>query len=237
MVPPNGDNRDAPFQASTEESAYHQNWPIMVEETGSNKRGKGFLILILLVVLAGSAVAGFVLFKDRVFRARNIPNTGSSANNAVRGGATEPKPRDAREDPRSAASPAAAQGGGKPVSPGPGQSPEVTSPSPAATVAGRVDAGKAPQTTQAGDASGARVTLQAASFPSEASAKQFQDRLVQAGLPAYVVAADIPHRGKWYRVRAGKFSSQDEARKAAETWRKRMAAAGINTQLVPCDSQ
>jgi len=81
------------------------------------------------------------------------------------------------------------------------------------------------------------TSLQAASFPSESSAKQFQDKLVKAGLPAYVVAADIPHRGRWFRVRAGRFASQEEAHKAAESFRKQAAAAGINLQLVPCDYQ
>jgi cell division septation protein DedD len=128
----------------------------------------------------------------------------------------------------------------KPVTPGPGQPPEAPSFSPGTVAAGAGDSGNAQQTTQtaqAAQAGGAKVTLQAASFPTEGSAKQFQDRLVQAGLPAYVVAADIPHRGKWYRVRAGKFASQDEARQAAASWRKQMAAAGINSQLVPCEYQ
>jgi len=236
MVPPSGDSRDAPFQASAEQSAYHQNWPIMVEEPNSKKRGKGILILLLLVVLAGSAVAGFVLFKDRLLRSHNVPNAGSGANNAATVGATEPKPQDTR-DPRSAPSPAAAQAGVKPAVPGASQLPVATSPSPAPVAAVGSDSAKPQQTPQSVDAGPARVTLQAASFPSEVSAKQFQDKLVKAGLPAYVVAADIPHRGKWYRVRAGKFSGQDEARQTAESWRKRMAAAGINSQLVPCDYQ
>jgi cell division protein FtsN len=213
----------------------------MVEEPGSKKRGKGVLVLLLLVVLAGSTVAGFVLFKDRVFKPHNASSAGPGANSPAGTGPTEAKPQNPREDPRGAPSPVTAQAGVKPVNPGPGaapaQSTEATSPSPAPVAAGRPDSAKPEQTPQSVDAASARVTLQAASFPSEVSAKQFQDKLVQAGLPAYVVAADIPHRGKWYRVRAGKFSTQDEARQAAESWRKRMAAAGINSQLVPCDYQ
>ena len=237
MVPAN-ESREAPFQSSAEESAYHQNWPIMVEETSSKRRGKGILILLLLVLLAGSAVAGFVLFKGGVFGARG-PSTGPSANSAGRAVATDTKPQ---EDQRTVSPPAAAQAGARPGIPG--QLSAAVSPSPAPVAGGMHDSGKSqeiPQTGQAGaqtaQSSEAKVTLQAASFPSEGSAIEFQDRLVKAGLPAYVVAADIPHRGKWYRVRAGKFSSQDEARQAAESWHKRMAAAGINSQLVPCQYQ
>jgi cell division septation protein DedD len=77
--------------------------------------------------------------------------------------------------------------------------------------------------------------LQAASFPNEGGAKAYSDKLVRAGVPAYVIAADIPRRGRWYRVRAGKFAAPDEARKYATEWQQRARAAGINIQLVTVD--
>ncbi|MGH9764151.1 MAG: SPOR domain-containing protein, partial [Blastocatellia bacterium] len=74
-----------------------------------------------------------------------------------------------------------------------------------------------------------------ASFPNQAGANEFLQRLVRARIPGYVVAAQIPHRGTWYRVRAGKFSNAKEQKEAGDDWRQRARAAGIDIQLVPCD--
>jgi cell division septation protein DedD len=79
------------------------------------------------------------------------------------------------------------------------------------------------------------VSLQAASFPNQAAANAFSERLARAGVPAYVVAADIPKRGRWYRVRAGKFATAEEARRYAVEWRQRARAAGIGIDLVTCN--
>src|SRR5215469_226752 len=245
MVPSGPDSQEAPYQPSTDESAYHQNWPIIVEEAPPRKRGKGFLALFLFVVMAGAAAVAFLVFKDKFLGLRGGPAAGSPTNNSV--AVVEPKPQDSKAVPAPGALDSA-----KPLTPGSSQSPGAAA-SPTVPVAtASVDSGKPAQATQAAQATppaqatpqaqatpsaqaaGAKMTsFQTASFPNEASAKQFQDKLVQAGLPAYVVAADIPHRGKWYRVRVGKFASQEEARQAGESWRKRAAAAGINLQLVP----
>jgi hypothetical protein len=77
-------------------------------------------------------------------------------------------------------------------------------------------------------------SLQAASFPNEPAAREFSEKLVRAGVPAYVIAADIPKRGRWYRVRAGKFATQEEARKHGLEWQQRARAAGFGIQLVAC---
>ncbi|HVF91611.1 MAG TPA: SPOR domain-containing protein, partial [Blastocatellia bacterium] len=52
-------------------------------------------------------------------------------------------------------------------------------------------------------------SLQAAAFPDEAAARQFSDYLVRASIPARVVAADLGKRGRWFRVRAGRFASAE----------------------------
>jgi cell division septation protein DedD len=243
MVPPNGDNSEAPVQSVGEESDYHQNWPIMVEQPDKKKHGRGLLlILILLLVMAGGAAVSFFMFRDKFFGSRGGPAVSGPGNPGKPAVTADPKPTSA-----------AVQAGVKPPTPGPSQSPQPTA---SGQVAAPGDSGKPQQTAQATptptpqaastpqatqspqSVAGAKLTsLQVASFPNEGSAKQFQDRLVKAGLPAYVVAADIPHRGKWFRVRAGKFASQEEAHQAAESWRKQAAAAGINLQLVPCEYQ
>jgi cell division septation protein DedD len=59
--------------------------------------------------------------------------------------------------------------------------------------------------------------------------------LVRAGVPAYIMSIDIPRRGKWFRVRVGRFPTADEAGKYAPQARQRARAAGISLELIVCD--
>lgn len=59
---------------------------------------------------------------------------------------------------------------------------------------------------------GARYTLQVAAHPDMDSARQHMTRLRKMGLEPHLVSAAIPGKGKFYRVRVGKFQSMDEAR-------------------------
>lgn len=77
-----------------------------------------------------------------------------------------------------------------------------------------------------------RYSLQAAAFPNEAGANEFCERLKRAGVPAYVVSAEIAGRGRWFRVRVGKFESAQEADRFASESRRRARAAGLNLQLI-----
>lgn len=97
-----------------------------------------------------------------------------------------------------------------------------------------VSGGPKPAATEAVPG-GKSYSLQAASFPSEEAANQFSERLVQLGIPAYVVAADIPKKGRWFRVRVGKFPSPEKARQDAAEFQKKAAAAGLRLGLVVCD--
>ena len=58
----------------------------------------------------------------------------------------------------------------------------------------------------------ARYTLQVAAHPTLDSAKSHMKRLRKMGLEPHVISAAIPDKGKFYRVRVGKFHSMDEAR-------------------------
>jgi septal ring-binding cell division protein DamX len=77
-----------------------------------------------------------------------------------------------------------------------------------------------------------RYSLQAAAFPNEAGANEFCERLKRAGVPAYVVSAEIAGRGRWFRVRVGKFETTQEADRFAAESRRRARAAGLNLQLI-----
>ena len=79
------------------------------------------------------------------------------------------------------------------------------------------------------------VTLQAASFPNEAAATAYTEKLIKAGVPAYVIGVDLPHKGRWYRVRAGKFERTEEARSSIAQWQKRAGSAGLSIQWIVLD--
>jgi cell division septation protein DedD len=63
--------------------------------------------------------------------------------------------------------------------------------------------------------------------PNEGEATNMVARLQSAGLPAYVVRADLGNRGLWYRVRLGGFATHEEAQRFATEARSRAAAAGV----------
>jgi DedD protein len=60
-------------------------------------------------------------------------------------------------------------------------------------------------------APGAGYTLQIKSTQSQEEADHFVRKLKGQGYHAFVVTADLPGKGRWYRVRLGKFDSKDAA--------------------------
>lgn len=74
-------------------------------------------------------------------------------------------------------------------------------------------------TSQASDSSVIRVksadhgrySVQTGSYPQMAEATRSVDRWKNKGYPAYMMIADIPDRGRWYRVRIGGFASREDA--------------------------
>jgi cell division septation protein DedD len=122
--------------------------------------------------------------------------------------------------------------------------PSETTPKPAeaSTPSENATATKAPEPAPAvapppvapGDAQPTH-SLQAASFPNEAGAREFAEKLIRAGVPSYVVAVDIPRRGKWFRIRVGQFPNAAEATKYAAQARQRAKAAGFNLDLIVCN--
>lgn len=190
--------------------------PMLVSNQAPKSRGRVWLLVVFLVLAAGGAVAYSQIDRIQGLLTRSDhKNTAPVTVNASAPASINTKP---------AAQPASASNGqsGQPASQ-PGQTGTAVathgnpSPQPASTQSGRD-----------------LFSLQAASFPNEPAARQFSEKLVRAGVPAYVIAAEIPRRGKWYRVRAGKFASQEEARKHGLEWQQRARAAGVGIQLVAC---
>lgn len=54
-------------------------------------------------------------------------------------------------------------------------------------------------------------TVQVGSYNNAAQAEERAGQLSSSGIEARVVRAEIPRRGTWYRVQAGRFASQEEA--------------------------
>jgi cell division septation protein DedD len=76
------------------------------------------------------------------------------------------------------------------------------------------------------------LTLQSAAFPDEAGASEFSNKLIRTGIPAYVVPADLPRKGRWFRVRVGRFSNADDAKRYAVQSRLRAKAAGLDVDFI-----
>jgi len=83
---------------------------------------------------------------------------------------------------------------------------------PAATKQPQVQAKKeaSPQTLL--DAK-VRYTLQLASYPEKGAADSDVKIMKQRGYAAFMVVADVPGKGTWYRVRIGSFSNKNAAEK------------------------
>ncbi|XXF81103.1 SPOR domain-containing protein [Myxococcaceae bacterium GXIMD 01537] len=58
---------------------------------------------------------------------------------------------------------------------------------------------------------GGAFTLQLSAFQNRPEADRFSARLRDRGYAPYIVAAEVPKKGTWYRVRMGSFSSKEAA--------------------------
>lgn len=77
-----------------------------------------------------------------------------------------------------------------------------------------------------------KFALQAAAFLSQTEADVLADKLKAAGVPSYVVRADLARRGRWFRVRVGRFNTGEEAQRFAAEAQPRAKAAEVSLQLV-----
>jgi cell division septation protein DedD len=91
--------------------------------------------------------------------------------------------------------------------------PPVTVAAPPAVVATTAPA--ATTTAPVSDQSAGNFTVQVGSYNNSAQADERVSRLRSSGIEARVIRAEIPRRGTWYRVQAGRFASQTEAARYA----------------------
>jgi cell division septation protein DedD len=219
-IPSSSQPRSAPVDG-WEQSAH--DYPVLIPGPDPNYKSRMRWPLVVLLLLALVATAGYFLgFQKWITSAKpQTPQASSPVKKETEAPASvATAPHDPEVKPPETATavkpPETAQEGAGPVA-----KPETPLPE-----------GSSPNNVDGADA---RYSLQAASFPKEMQAREFSDRLVRAGVPAYIMSIDIPRRGKWFRVRVGRFPSADEAGKYASQARQRARAAGISLELIVCD--
>jgi len=109
--------------------------------------------------------------------------------------------------------------------PAPVKAAEPKSPAPAKTAEPRAPSASATQAVPSGKG---EFVVQVAALNDAAKAKQMQEQITAAGIRSYTEVVPTT-KGSVTRVRAGPFSSRDEAEKT----RDKLKAMGLNGNLVP----
>jgi len=74
-----------------------------------------------------------------------------------------------------------------------------------------------------------RYTIQVGSYPEKAMAEEEAKNMKKRGYAAFLVATDIPEKGKWYRVRVGSFANRQSAEKLAKELKGKEGIDGFIT--------
>ncbi len=76
-----------------------------------------------------------------------------------------------------------------------------------------------------------KFTLQLSSFQDKAEAEGFAEKLKQNGFQPYLAEAEVQGRGRFYRVRVGKYPSYDAAVEAKAAFEKKQKTIAYVTRL------
>jgi DedD protein len=74
-----------------------------------------------------------------------------------------------------------------------------------------------------------RYTIQVGSYPDKAMAEEETRNMKKRGYAAFLVASEIPEKGKWYRVRVGSFANRPSAEKLAKELKSKEGIDGFIT--------
>lgn len=77
----------------------------------------------------------------------------------------------------------------------------------------------------------AKFTLQLSSFRDRVEADSFFDKLESSGYVPYIVEADVPNKGIWYRVRLGAYESYEAAISAKQEFERKQHIIAYVTRL------
>lgn len=98
---------------------------------------------------------------------------------------------------------------------------------------GTTDAAKAESRSVPGtptDTGPVRFTVQVGAFPTRPEAEAMVSRLRESGLSPYLMEADIPGKGTFYRVRIGRFESRDDAKRYLDNLKRETGLPGFVAQ-------
>jgi cell division septation protein DedD len=196
------------------------NYPVLMVQEERRLRFKPLMALAAISLIALVAAGYWFVYKP--FFGGTTPNATQRAGANVEDDTRPAKPDQSAEN----ASPAP-----QPESPVAASTPPATQPPPEDKPATPSESNPHIE----GQNGQGRFSLQAASFPSEQAASEFSEKLIRSGVPAYIASADIAGKGRWFRVRVGRFANAADAEKFAAQAKQRAKATGLNLQLVICD--
>ena len=202
-----------PWEAPLPSWEYSRNeYPVLLSPNGREKRNRVWIVAAIILLVAVVAVALSMIFLN--------PSGGEkTGSNALASGEQQKTALISHGEIAEKSEPAAAT-----------QAPAPPSPDGAQMNGEKNTSG--PVSSDQNGASQGAVSLQAMSSPNEDEANRYAEKLTRAGIPAYVVAANIEGRGRWFRVRVGRFATAEEAKKHSAEYRQRARAAGINLDFI-----
>ncbi|MEK6321606.1 MAG: SPOR domain-containing protein [Acidobacteriota bacterium] len=190
-------------------------WPVVVESARRKPFGTLRASLAALVLLAGAAGFYLLILQPVILQpASSEQRTSVPADYAK----AERVPAAAEPDV-SAAKSAESE-------------PQQVASSPSAETSASTDS-KPIEALEVGTANG-KFSLQAAAFPTQAAADELAEKLRRAGVPSYIVSADLGRRRRWFRVRIGRFNAVEDAQRFAAEAKVRAKAAGMSLELIAC---
>jgi cell division septation protein DedD len=212
---PGWDAATDPWEAPLPAWDYSQNeWPVLVGPSRQETSRKRIYGIATIGLLACVSIYYFLIYRPSTPQARAATESGTTARvSAAATGAPAPEPADSAVLARTA--------------PTPSDTGEGAASPQAETVA-------SVSTAPNDDGAKGRFSLQAAAFPTAVGAGELAEKLKRAGLPSYVVSADISRRGRWFRVRVGRFNSAEEAQSFAAEAQRSARATGLTVQLIVC---
>jgi len=140
--------------------------------------------------------------------------------------AKTPAPPPAQQEPPAPKpTPAPAPTPAKPATATPAQEPPPPAAKPAAEIVAEAATPAKPAPKRA------RFTLQLSSFQDRTEAEAFHAELTSAGYEPYITEANVPDKGRWYRVRLGKYATHQDALDAKADFEKRQKIIAYVTRL------
>lgn len=114
-----------------------------------------------------------------------------------------------------------------PTQPPPGQQQPALPPPPQPSMPAEPPAPPPPAAPALSGATGTPYAVQLGAYRNYEEANTHLEDWKAKGYPAYLMSADIPNSGRWYRVRVGAFATRDDAQSFREELGSREAVDGI----------